>query len=176
MRNNFASKWKQQWSPKRRQYMGKSEVSTSVVKSIIVRRYTDQMKFVAYMALSFITCLSYSSDSILYHFMVVRFVCFCLIFKIMYSYWHVFFYVYVFLLLRMFCSGYTVTLCCSVYCLCKCVLHYCHWAFIIIRRYTDQMKFVAYMVVSSITCLSYSSGSILYHFMVVRFVCFCLIL
>jgi len=32
MRNNFASKWKQQWYPKRRHYMGRSEVSTSVVK------------------------------------------------------------------------------------------------------------------------------------------------
>jgi len=30
-----------------------------------------------------------------------------------YSYW----YVYIFLLLCMFCSGYSVSLCCSVYCL-----------------------------------------------------------
>ena len=39
----------------------------------------------------------------------------------MYSYC----YVYVFLLLCMFCSGYSLLLC-YVYCVCKCVLYYCH--------------------------------------------------
>ena len=35
--------------------------------------------------------------------------------------------VYVFLLIRMFCSVYSVSLCCSVYCfVCKCVMCYCH--------------------------------------------------
>ena len=63
MRNNFASKWKQQRSAKRRHYMGRSEVSTSVVKcneglsnkvSIIIRGYRDQMHFAACMVVSVI--------------------------------------------------------------------------------------------------------------------------
>ena len=56
-------------------------------------------------------------------YMVVCFVCFCLILYIciiiMYSYC----YIYVFLLLCMFGSGNSVSLCCSVYCLCVTV--YC---------------------------------------------------
>ena len=59
---------------------GKSEVLTSVVKwsedlsnkvSIIIRRYTYQMKFAAYMAVLFILILSYSFGSILYHYIYI---------------------------------------------------------------------------------------------------------
>jgi len=43
---------------------------------------------------------------------------------LMYSYCNV----YVFLLLCMFYSVYSVSLCCPVYCfMLKCVLYYCHW-------------------------------------------------
>jgi hypothetical protein len=82
--------------------------------STIIRRYTDHMRLTAYMAVFFYHILSYSFGSIfIIVFMVVCFVCFCLILQIMY-----FYYVNVFLLLCMFCSRHCVSFCCSVYCLC----------------------------------------------------------
>ena len=96
--------------------MGRSEVSTSVVKwneglrnkvSIIIRRHTDHMKFYCFFHILLVLLCS-----IVY--IRLCFVCFYLIFYIIYS----FCCVYVFLLLCKFLSRYCVSLCCSVYCLC----------------------------------------------------------
>ena len=82
--------------------MGRSEVSRSVVKcsevlskrvSIVIRRCTEQMKF----------CCFFHILLVLLCFTVHMVLCFVN---------------YVFLLLCMFCSVYSVSLCCSVYCLC----------------------------------------------------------
>ena len=75
--------------------------------SVIIRRYTDLMKFYWFFyILLFLLCIVV--------YVAVCFVCFCLIWYIMYC----FCYVYVFFLLCMFCSVYFVSFCCSVYCLC----------------------------------------------------------
>jgi hypothetical protein len=74
--------------------------------SIIIRRYTDHMKFYC-----FFHILLFLLFVIVSLFMVACFVCFCLILYIMYSYC----YAYVFLLLYIFRSRYCDSLCCSGY-------------------------------------------------------------
>jgi hypothetical protein len=94
-------------------------VSTSVVKwneglnnrvSIIIRRYTDHMRFAAYMVvhLSHIFLFFWFYFISLYVWLYVLYasVIFCKGIS------------YVCLVLYMFCSGYSVSLCGSLYCLC----------------------------------------------------------
>jgi hypothetical protein len=83
--------------------------------SIIIRRYIDNKKLAFNVAVFFIIFLHTSLVLFcIVVYMVVCFVCFYLILKITYPCC----YVYVFLLLCMFLSGYSVVLCCAVYCLC----------------------------------------------------------
>ena len=59
--------------------------------SIIIRRYTDQMKFVAYKTVSFITfvhILSHSFGSILYHCIYGCMFCMLLFNFVNYALWH----------------------------------------------------------------------------------------
>ena len=113
--------------------MGRIEVSTSVVKcseglsnraSIIIRRYRDHMKLLIWLFLSRHSCIFVGS---------MLYVCIydCMFFMLLFNFVN-----YVFLLLCMFLSVYSVSLCCSV---CKCVLYCCHrvstrWQLILILR------------------------------------------
>ena len=133
MRKSIASKWKHKWSPKRHHYMGRSEVSTSVVKwseglsnrmSIVITRYTDQMLIWLFR---------------LPHVFIILLVLFCITIWLYVLYTSVNFVNYVFLLLRIIlCSRIHIVmyvlfwvfcfivLFCVLF-VCKCVLHYCHW-------------------------------------------------
>ena len=103
-------------------YMGKLELSTSVVKwsedfsnrvSIIIRSYIDHMKLAAYMTVSFIN-LSHSFGSMLYHF--IYGCVFCMLLFNFVNFYSSCCYVLSFL-------GIQLSLCCSVYSFCVTV--YC---------------------------------------------------
>jgi hypothetical protein len=83
--------------------------------STIIRRYIYNMRCVAYVAVSFVT---------FFHVLLVLFFFYLCIYWFMFC-MHLFnfvnyvflLYVHVFLLMCMFCSGYSVSLCCYVCCL-----------------------------------------------------------
>jgi hypothetical protein len=108
--------------------------------STIIRRYVRLLLAVCgCLVITFCyTCIIFALFCIIVY-MVVCFVCFCLVVLIMCSYC----YVYIFLLLCTFRSVYSVSLCCSVYCLCVnvyCSVLYCTLQYDYCHRVSTQQQ------------------------------------